>query len=234
MRCSATSTCPRRARPSASGTRRTGSPTTPTSSRYHTTTALTPAEIHEIGLKEVARNRAEMQKVMDEVGFKGSLTDFFQFLRTDPKFYYKTGDELFRAYAYITKMIDPELPRLFGKLYRTPFGLRAIPENSAPNTTTAYYQPPVDRRLAAGLLLREPLPPRSPAEVGDGSADGARGGAGPSPADRARPGADRPADVPPRRRLHGLRRGLGTLFGAPRLRHRALQGSVFALRPAHL
>lgn len=110
--------------------------------RYHTTTSLTPEEIHEIGLKEVARNRAEMQKVMDEVGFKGPLTEFFQYLRTDPKFYYKTGDELFRGYAVITKMIDPELPRLFGKLYRTPFGLRPIPENSAPNTTTAYYQGP--------------------------------------------------------------------------------------------
>ena len=110
--------------------------------RYHTTTALTPEEIHAIGLKEVARNRGEMQKVMDEVGFKGSLTDFFQHLRTDPQFYYKTGDELFRAYAYIVKMIDPELPRLFGKLYRTPFGLRPIPANSAPNTTTAYYQGP--------------------------------------------------------------------------------------------
>ncbi len=110
--------------------------------RYHTTTALTPAEIHAIGLREVARNRAEMQKVMDEVGFKGSLTEFFQHLRTDPKFYYKTGDELFRAYAYIVKMIDPELPKLFGKLYRTPFGLRPIPDNSAPNTTTAYYQGP--------------------------------------------------------------------------------------------
>jgi uncharacterized protein (DUF885 family) len=110
--------------------------------RYHTTTALTPEEIHAIGLKEVARNRAEMQTVMDEVGFKGSLTDFFQHLRTDPRFYYETGDELFRAYAYIVKMIDPELPKLFGKLYRTPFGLRPIPDNSAPNTTTAYYQGP--------------------------------------------------------------------------------------------
>jgi uncharacterized protein (DUF885 family) len=110
--------------------------------RYHTTTDLTPEAIHEIGLKEVARNRAEMQKVMDEVGFKGSLTDFFRHLRTDPKYYYETGDELFRGYAFITKMIDPELPRLFGKLYRTPFGLRAIPENSAPNSTTAYYQGP--------------------------------------------------------------------------------------------
>ena len=110
--------------------------------RYHTTTTLTPEEIHQIGLKEVARNRVEMQKVMDEVGFKGSLTDFFQHLRTDPQFYYKTGDELFRGYAVIAKMIDPELPKLFGKLYRTPFGLRPIPDTSAPNTTTAYYQGP--------------------------------------------------------------------------------------------
>jgi prolyl oligopeptidase len=110
--------------------------------RYHTTTPLTPQEIHEIGIKEVARNRAEMQQVMDEVGFKGNLNAFFEHLRTDPKFYYRTGDELFRAYAYITKVIDPELPRLFGKLYRTPFGLRPIPELSAPNTTTAYYSGP--------------------------------------------------------------------------------------------
>ncbi len=110
--------------------------------RYHTTTSLTPAEIHRIGLAEVARNRAEMQQVMDEVGFKGSLVEFFEHLRTDPKFYYKTGDELFRAYAYITKVIDPELPRLFGRLYRTPFGLRPIPDTSAPNTTTAYYSGP--------------------------------------------------------------------------------------------
>ncbi len=127
---------------SASGTRRTGARTTSTSRAITRPPTLTPAEIHAIGLKEVARNRAEMQKVMDEVGFKGSLTEFFQHLRTDPQFYYETGDELFRAYAYIVKMIDPELPKLFGKLYRTPFGLRPIPDNSAPNTTTAYYQGP--------------------------------------------------------------------------------------------
>jgi len=110
--------------------------------RYHTTTSLTPEEIHAIGLKEVARNRAEMQKVMDEVGFKGTLAEFFTFLRTDPRFYYETGEELYRGYAVIAKQIDPELPRLFGKLYRTPFGIRPIPDNSAPNTTTAYYQGP--------------------------------------------------------------------------------------------
>ncbi len=110
--------------------------------RFHTTTDLTPAQIHAIGLAEVARNRAEMQKVMVEVGFTGSLGEFFAHLRTDPQFYYSTPDELFRGYAFIAKMIDPELPRLFGKLYRTPFGLRPIPDTSAPNTTTAYYQGP--------------------------------------------------------------------------------------------
>ncbi len=110
--------------------------------QYHTTTALTPEQIHEIGLAEVARNRAEMLEVMKEVGFGGTLQEFFQQLRTDPKFYYATPDELFRAYVYTSKMIEPELPKLFGKLYRTPFGLRVIPATSAPNTTTAYYNGP--------------------------------------------------------------------------------------------
>jgi uncharacterized protein (DUF885 family) len=137
--------------------------------RYHTTTSLTPEEIHAIGLAEVARNRAEMQKVMDEVGFQGSLAAFFEFLRTDPRFYYRTGDELFRAYAYITKVIDPELPRLFGRLYRTPFGLRPIPETSAPNTTTAYYSGPSVDGTRPGYyyvnLYRPEVRPRYEMEV---------------------------------------------------------------------
>ena len=115
--------------------------------RFHTTTALTPEQIHKIGLAEIARNRAEMLTVMKEVGFAGTLQEFFQHLRTDPKFYYATPDELFRAYVYASKMIEPELPKLFGKLYRTPYGLRVIPATSAPNTTTAYYSgPSIDGR----------------------------------------------------------------------------------------
>lgn len=137
--------------------------------RHHTTTPLTPEEIHKIGLAEVARNRAEMQKVMDEVGFKGSLVEFFEHLRTDPKFYYQTGDELFRAYAFITKVIDPELPRLFSKLYRTPFGLRPIPDTSAPNTTTAYYSGPSMDGMRPGYyyvnLYRPEVRPKYEMEV---------------------------------------------------------------------
>jgi uncharacterized protein (DUF885 family) len=110
--------------------------------KYHTTTDLTPDQIHELGLKEVARIRGEMDKVMARVEFKGDFAQFLEFLRKDPQFYYETPDELFRAYVVAAKLIEPELVRLFGVLPRTPYGVRPIPDSIAPNTTTAYYQPP--------------------------------------------------------------------------------------------
>ncbi len=135
----------------------------------HTTTRLTPDEIHEIGLREVARLRGEMQKVMDEVGFEGKLTEFFAYLRTDPKFYFQSQQELFEAYAATSKKIDPELVRLFGKLPRTPYGVRPIPMTSAPNTTTAYYQGPAIDGTRAGYyyvnLYRPEVRPKYEIEV---------------------------------------------------------------------
>jgi uncharacterized protein (DUF885 family) len=135
----------------------------------HTTTKLTPDEIHAIGLREVARLRAEMQKVMDEVGFKGSLTEFFTYLRTDPKFYFQSSQALFEAYAAASKKIDPELVRLFGTLPRTPYGVRPIPSISAPNTTTAYYQGPALDGSRAGYyyvnLYRPEVRPKYEIEV---------------------------------------------------------------------
>lgn len=137
--------------------------------QYHTTTDLTPERIHQLGLQEVARIQAEMQKVMDEVGFKGTRQEFFAKLRTDPQFYYATPDELFRAYVVAAKLIEPELPKLFGRLYRTPFGVRPIPDTSAPNTTTAYYQPPSADGRRAGYyyvnLYRPEVRPKYEIEV---------------------------------------------------------------------
>ncbi len=108
----------------------------------HTTTKLTPDEIHALGRSEVARIRGEMQKVMAAVGWQGTLQEFFVHLRTDPQFYFQSQQELFEAYASTAKRIDPELVRLFNVLPRTPYGVRPIPDTSAPNTTTAYYQGP--------------------------------------------------------------------------------------------
>ena len=110
--------------------------------RVFTTTQMTPDEIHRLGLDEVKRIRDEMQIVIDELEFEGSFDDFLNFLRTDPQFYYDTPEELFEGYLAVSKRIDPELVKLFGKLPRMPYGLRAIPDNIAPDTTTAYYNRP--------------------------------------------------------------------------------------------
>ena len=115
-----------------------------------TTTTLSPKEIHQMGLDEVRRIRGEMETVIKEIEFKGSFKDFLTFLREDERFYYKTSEELFEGYLAVSKRIDPELVKLFGNLPRTPYGLRAIPEESAPDTTTAYYMSPSPDGLRPG------------------------------------------------------------------------------------
>ncbi len=118
--------------------------------RVYTTTAMTPDEIHRLGLSEVQRIRGEMQLIIDELEFAGSFEDFLAFLRTDPQFYYETPEQLFDAYLAICKRIDPELVKLFGVLPRMPYGLRPIPDNIAPDTTTAYYSRPAADGSRAG------------------------------------------------------------------------------------
>jgi uncharacterized protein (DUF885 family) len=86
--------------------------------RWHTTTNLTPQQIHETGLAEVKRIRAEMDKVIASTGFMGSFADFTNFLRTDARFYFDNPESLVNAYRVITKRADPELVHLFGKLPR--------------------------------------------------------------------------------------------------------------------
>jgi uncharacterized protein (DUF885 family) len=109
--------------------------------RWQTTTNLTPAQIHEIGLSEVKRIRAEMDKVIAAAGFHGSFQEFTTFLRTDARFYYDKPEDLVNGYRIIAKKIDPELAHLFGKLPRLTYGVTPIPDFKAPSQTTAYYQP---------------------------------------------------------------------------------------------
>jgi uncharacterized protein (DUF885 family) len=109
--------------------------------QWHTTTTLTPEEIHQIGLDEVARIRAEMDRVMADASFTGGFDAFIRFLRTDPRFYHDTAEALLAEYRDIAKRADPALAPLFGRLPRTPYGVREIPAEIAPSQTTAYYEP---------------------------------------------------------------------------------------------
>ncbi|HWS41403.1 MAG TPA: DUF885 domain-containing protein, partial [Arenimonas sp.] len=119
--------------------------------QYYTTTPLTANEIHDLGLSEVARIRAKMEAVKTEAGFKGSLPEFFTFLRTDPQFFYSSSAQLLEAYQAMSKRIDPELVKSFHVLPRLTYGIRQIPDNIAPDTTTAYYQPGATDGSRAGF-----------------------------------------------------------------------------------
>jgi uncharacterized protein (DUF885 family) len=116
-----------------------------------TTLDISPREVHETGLAEVARIEAEMQGVMRKVAFQGDFPQFLHFLRTDPQFYASTPEQLMRETAFVLKRIDGELPKLFKTLPRTPYGTREVPAYIAPGTTTAYYQPPAGDGSRAGF-----------------------------------------------------------------------------------
>jgi uncharacterized protein (DUF885 family) len=118
--------------------------------QQQTTTNLTPEEIHQIGLKEVARIRAEMVEVAKKAGF-ASREAMIADMRSNPKWFTKTPEELMSAASRMAKIIDGQMPSLFGRLPRLPYGLKEIPLEIAPGSTTAYYQPGSPETGVAGF-----------------------------------------------------------------------------------
>ena len=123
--------------------------------RYNTTLAeVSPDDIHALGLAEVARIRAEMHAIIEEVGFDGDFAAFLEFLRSDPQFYARSADELLKEAAFIAKRIDGILPNYFNKMPRMPYGVFPVPEDIAPNYTTGrYWWPPIDRSTGGRYLV---------------------------------------------------------------------------------
>lgn len=106
---------------------------------YTTTDTYTAEDVHQIGLKEVARIRSEMQEIIKSVGFKGSFADFLEFLRTDPQFYVTDGEDLLKEARNIAKQIDAKLPAYFSTLPRKPYGVIKVPDALAPKYTGGRY-----------------------------------------------------------------------------------------------
>ena len=109
---------------------------------YTTSTQYTADDIHQIGLKEVARIKTKMQQIIKDLNFKGSFADFLQFLRTDEQFYAKTPKEILMIARDMAKRADAQLPRFFKTLPRKPYGVAPVPDAIAPKYTGGRYIPP--------------------------------------------------------------------------------------------
>lgn len=130
--------------------------------KFTTVEDLTPERVHQIGLDEVARLRGRMEAVKAKVGFTGTLREFLDHLRTDPKFFYAEGEELLKGTETLAKgQIDPLLPKLFRRMPKTGYGLRAIPAAAAPLQPAGYYMPPAEDGSRGGYYYVNTYAPNS-------------------------------------------------------------------------
>lgn len=107
--------------------------------KHFTTLDISPDDVHEIGLAEVARIRGEMDAIIKELEFEGSFADFLDFLRTDEQFYAETPEELLKEAAWLAKRVDGRMPEFFGTLPRLSYGVIPVPDEIAPRYTTGRY-----------------------------------------------------------------------------------------------
>ncbi|HEX7061843.1 MAG TPA: DUF885 domain-containing protein [Woeseiaceae bacterium] len=123
--------------------------------RYYTTLDdATPEGIHALGLKEVARIRGEMDAIIDQVGFEGTFAEFINYLRTDPRFYADSPEDLLEKASRIAKKIDGQMPAFFKTLPRLPYGIMPVPDDIAPNYTSGrYWGAPIGGRRGGWYMV---------------------------------------------------------------------------------
>ncbi len=121
--------------------------------RFYTSLETDADTAHELGLREVARIETEMTAIKEEVAFEGDLAAFREFLRTDPQFYVDDAEEYMQIVARISKEADRLMPAFFSELPRNPYGILRVPAQTAPKTTTAYYQPGAADGTRAGAYF---------------------------------------------------------------------------------
>jgi uncharacterized protein (DUF885 family) len=131
--------------------------------KHFTTLDLSPDQVHDVGRKEVARIRAEMDEVLRQLKWDKGFPQFLEFLRTDPRFYPKTAEELLKEGSYIAKKMDGQLPRFFKTLPRQPYGLEPVPADIAPKYTAGRYSGAPIEGTRAGMywLNTHALPTRT-------------------------------------------------------------------------
>ncbi|MFC5593816.1 DUF885 family protein [Lysobacter niastensis] len=120
--------------------------------KQSTTTDLTPAQIHQIGLDEVARIHGEIKKVMEQVGFKGSMQDFFKFMQDDPRFNFKSEDALLKDYRALEAKINQKIPEQFSLIPKAPFEIRPVEPFRAKSAAGGQYYPPSDDGSRPGIF----------------------------------------------------------------------------------
>jgi uncharacterized protein (DUF885 family) len=121
--------------------------------RFYTTLDISPDSVFNLGMAEVKRIRKDMEELIKSTGFKGGFKDFIRFLRTDPQFYPKTGDELLAYASRLAKKVDGRLPGYFGKLPRLPYGVEPVPDEIAPYYTAGRYSPGSPKNHKSGTYL---------------------------------------------------------------------------------
>jgi uncharacterized protein (DUF885 family) len=119
--------------------------------KHYSTLSLTPDSVHNLGLSEVARIKASMEKIIYDVNFKGSFADFIKFLRTDPQFYPKTPQDLLNYASWLSKKAEGKLPKYFNKLYTLPFTVEPVPMSIAPTYTAGRFVPGSWETKRAGI-----------------------------------------------------------------------------------